>query len=234
MGIGRIMSRLNTVFPALLSGGFLALSGCTTASFDLETHGLSPDKETTILMFKSRVFDGHGRPVFKERIYGRPAGKGDLYLVVYYQDDVPVLSYDVLVAGKSKEDLKKAFEIVSRRADQGAEIGFDAEFETDDFFAWLFIEPIVKGLGAVTGVLIGTTVGSVEAGAKKLFVSKSEVAMIYTEYEYDGVKRLRSMRVFARSGDRLKEKINARYLYSGDGDAPYKTEISQVNQGPAD
>lgn len=101
----------------------LAVSGCSTAKIDLDAHGLSPYASTEVRFFNSRGYDEYGRPGFRGRLEKRPSKKGQKYIAVYYQNGLPVLSYDILIRGRSEKDLEEADEIIGRWGEERSESG---------------------------------------------------------------------------------------------------------------
>lgn len=215
----------------------LPASGCMTERVQPVVEYPSVPKQSTFMVRKI-MHDEHGRPLFADRLGGRPGSAGEQFTVVHAINDRPSRSYDIAIVDQPKTGpgplaviyvwTGKGFEgglaITSGLFPQGVQINSGAEAA-----AYLTIKAAPVVIGAVTGFVVGV-LSSIPETAKELkraVVNTRETVIGFTEYAYDERGRVRFMKLYPPD-ERAGALVKTEYFYEGDDDAPARTEVTST------
>jgi hypothetical protein len=223
-----------------LSWGFLlVLSGCMTDRVQPVKEYPDVRQQGTFLV-KKIEYDGHGRPLFREKIRMRPGGKGDRFALVHTVNDRPVRSFDIAVVEQRKSD-KNPLEVIYEWTGKGYEAGVSSGryivgSVTVDARGGRGSGTIQIG-GAVAATVVLTAAGfvvglvaSVPAAVQELrnvVVNARETVLGYAVYEYDEKNRIKFMQLFPPV-EHAEALVKTEFFYEGGGEEPSKTEVTSL------
>jgi len=113
------MMRSAIVLPCCL---FLVLCGCMTERVQPVREYPAVPKQSTFLV-KKVGYDGHGRPLFNERLDSRPGAAGDQFTIVHAVNERPVRSYDIAIVEQQKADMGRPLAVLYEWTGKGFEGG---------------------------------------------------------------------------------------------------------------
>jgi len=240
----------------IVLGCIMLFSGCGTR-IDLRAHGPSQDTETRTMLFKRRVTDDFGRPKFRGRLKRRPFGKGQKYVAIIYQDDLPALAYFITITGRrgtgeeeygSHESVNYRKSISGEYSDQDtSRMDFDdyAEEGTNNGEVPPPDEPETmrsvldeddedNDSGGLLDEFIGMVLGGIVGGiADGIFEMASHKEVVYSseKYSYDELHRLSEIWIYAPYGEAMYLETRVKFYYSGEDNDPYDAEMLQTDSG---
>jgi len=230
-GMGRLCMRAHAGrFLCVL----LVLSGCMTERIQPITEYPSVSKQTSFMVQKIE-YDEYGRPLFRETLGRRPGGAGECFTLVQAVNERPVRSYDIAIIDQPQADMNKPLAIVYEWTGRGFQGGLDfsghfaGSFHGSgrDAVAYLAIMTAPIVIGGVTGFVVGivSSIPETASELRRVIVNAREMVMGYILYEYDEKGRIRFMKMYPPE-ERAEELVKTEFHYTGDVDAPSKTEVT--------
>ena len=218
----------------LLAIGFL-LSGCMTERLPLPAeHPGIPDQ--SVFLVKKIGYDGYGRPLFTERLDGRPRSAGDTFTVVHAINGFPSRSYDIAIMDQPSigpGPLAVIYEWTGRGYEGGVEItggllrGGVSVGSGKEAVAYLAVVAAPVVIATATGFVVGVLacIPEVAKELKDVIVSTGEAMTGYRDYTYDDQGRIRFMRLYPpeEHGDLL---VLTEFFYEGPGREPARTMVT--------
>jgi hypothetical protein len=203
-------------------------SGCAPAHVDLAHPALYQGKTITVAMVKKVEYDSHGRPLFQSVLQKRPEKAGEQFTVVQYEENRPVISYDIVIVGR-KPDMMRPLAVVYDWTGKGFETGVRLAVDSlrgaaDNKYGW--VVPVASMVvSTAAGFVIGVG-ASVPVAMREIntLITDNEVLLGYSEYTHDQDGRLRIMRVF-QPAETPREIVKTEYLYHDHDKTPYQTDI---------
>lgn len=216
----------------------LMMCGCMTERVQPAAEYPSVPKQTTFLVRKID-YDNHGRPLFSDRISGRPNKRGDRFTIVHAVNNKPVRSYDIAIIDQQKADMGKPLAVIYEWTGKGFENGLYLSGHMfsngvqinsrDEALAYLAIATAPIVIGGVTGFVVGV-VSSIPVTAielKRVVVNSRETVIGYTAYEYDERDRIKYLKAYPPE-ESAEEIVRTEYFYSEGSSDPYKTEVTSL------
>lgn len=228
------MDRMRTTLVLL---SFLAFAGCLTERVQPVAEHPAVQKQSTFLVGKIG-YDAHGRPLFGDRLGGRPGSAGEQFAVVHAINDRPSRAYHIAIVEQPKTGpgplaviyswTGRGFEggvaIAEGIFPHGATISSGAEAA-----AYLAIKTAPVVITTVTGFVVGVIASIPETAneLKRVIVSTRETVIDSLEFIYDEKGRIRFMKLYPPV-ERADALVRTEFFYEGDDDTPARTEATSV------
>lgn len=232
------------MFPVIvLMTPVLLFSSCAPGKLDRSELNLT-GHDGSLRLIRSVSFDEKGLPQFDDPLTERPDDKGESFTYVQYSGAKPVASYDIAIVDGPSPDLLRPLEVIYEWTGKGFEAGLSVTSNAPYYYmntgahsgevaliqAGIIVAPMV--IGTTGGFVIGLFACIPEAIREtgRIFVSKREVLISFSTYEYDNLNRLSHMRTFHPSDPPL-EVVTTEFLYTGEELVPSETNVLSHPEG---
>jgi hypothetical protein len=213
----------------------LLLAGCMTERVHPVTEYPAVPGQAVFLV-KKIDYDNYGRPLFMEKLAGRPGKAGKIFTIVHTVSNRPARSFDIAIVEHEKADMGRPLAVIYEWTGKGFEgglvisegifpVGFVGSGREAAAFLAIKAAPLV--IGGVTGFVVGV-VASIPETAKELMhviVNARERVIAYTVYEYDEKGRIKFMKLYPPE-EHAEELVRTVFYYTGDGDVPSRTDVT--------
>lgn len=228
-----INSRLTKRFMIYLLWGLL-LTACATQRLNLEDYRNPNLPDPTSKMFKNLTFDKTGLPVFSEILEKRPSGKGEqFYLVDYDSPERPLRTFQIALIRGEKASVMSPLQIIFEWTGSGIVVGLNSVLRSDlatktpeDLLVVMTVPVITTVGGFIAGVV--ASIPEINTQVNRIFITKKEILVSYTTYEYDDQNRLVSMKAQSPTQDSKEVSATTKFFYDGDSAEPTKAEVTSV------
>jgi len=212
------------------------VAGCSAKQIALEDPAASSAAEVIV---SGITYDDKGLPVMGAFLAKRPSRPGDHFSVIRFTDDMPVISYDIVVK-RQKPDFAKPLHVIYGWTGKGFILGADItvvmlqgmQVPQDKHAAELEFAIIITPLAVCTagGFVVGLADGIRQTALElNKVVANGEVAVTCTTYEYDALNRLSYMRML--TPDRKQVLVLTQFEYKGAETIPFRTVVKSLAEG---
>jgi hypothetical protein len=213
----------------------LLLAGCMTERVHPDTEYPAVPDQATFLV-KKTDYDNYGRPLFTDRLAGRPGKAGEVFTIVHTVHNRPARSFDIAIVEHEKADMNKPLAVIYEWTGKGFEGGmvisqgvFPGGFSGSgsEVAAYLAIKAAPLVIGGVTGFVVGLVASIPETAGELIhvIVNARERVIAYTIYEYDEKGRIKFMKLYPPDGH-AEELVKTVFYYTGDSDVPSRTDVT--------
>jgi hypothetical protein len=213
----------------------LLLAGCVTERVHPVTEYPAVPGQAAYLV-KKIDYDNYGRPLFTDRLAGRPGKAGKVFTIVHTVNNRPVRSFDIAIVEHEKADMGKPLAVIYEWTGKGFEGGmvisqgiFPGGFSGSgsEAMVYLAIKAAPLVIGGLTGFVVGLVASIPEAAGelKHVIINAQERVITYTVYEYDEKGRIKFMKLYPPE-EHAEELVRTVFYYTRDSDVPSRTDVT--------